>query len=135
MGSSSIRCPQQDPPAIKWYSMTRSAPGITVPAIAREGGASATHGEVRSKSKYTAPVSRTARRTSESTSVLTTVTSRSGRMGSQVGPPGKCAAISDDWQDKPDDRSCRSGSPLRILVMSRKQRVVQTSKDKGETDV
>ena len=31
--------------------MTRCAPGITWPAISREGGASATHGDYSSKSK------------------------------------------------------------------------------------
>ena len=39
--------------------MTRWAPGITMAAISRDGGASATHGELSSKSKYTAPVRRT----------------------------------------------------------------------------
>ena len=51
--------------------MMRWAPGITLPAISRDGGASATHGELSSKSKYTAPVKRTARSTSESTSAVT----------------------------------------------------------------
>jgi hypothetical protein len=31
--------------------MTRWAPGITIAAISRDGGASATHGELSSKSK------------------------------------------------------------------------------------
>src|SRR4029079_5871044 len=44
---------------------------MTVAAISRDGGASATHGELSSKSKYTAPVSRTARSTSERTSAFT----------------------------------------------------------------
>ena len=43
---------------------------ITVAAISSDGGASATHGEVNSKSKYTAPVSLTARSTSERTSAF-----------------------------------------------------------------
>ena len=51
--------------------MTRWAPGITFAAISRDGGASATHGELSSKSKYTAPVRRTARSTSERTSAFT----------------------------------------------------------------
>ena len=39
--------------------MTRSDPGRTVPAISREGGASATHGPASQKSKYATPVSLT----------------------------------------------------------------------------
>jgi hypothetical protein len=37
--------------------MTRCDPGITMLAISCDGGASATHGALRLKSKYTAPVS------------------------------------------------------------------------------
>ena len=51
--------------------MTRWAPGITMPAISRDGGAWAIQGELSSKSKYTAPVSRTAPSTSERTSAFT----------------------------------------------------------------
>ena len=39
-------------------------------AISLDGGASATHGEFNSRSKYTAPVNRTARNTSERTSAV-----------------------------------------------------------------
>src|SRR6185436_20445024 len=45
--------------------------GSTRSAICREGGASSTHGELSSRSKYTAPVRRMARSTSERTSVFT----------------------------------------------------------------
>jgi hypothetical protein len=48
--------------------MTRCADGITLAAISATGGASATHGELSSKSKNTAPVKRIARSTSDSTS-------------------------------------------------------------------
>src|SRR5260221_7627136 len=44
---------------------------MTFAAISHAGGVSATHGELRLKSKYTAPVSRTARSTSERTSAFT----------------------------------------------------------------
>ena len=47
--------------------MTRWAPGITFAAISRAGGVAATHGWLNSKSKKTAPLRRTARRTSERT--------------------------------------------------------------------
>ena len=70
MGASPTACPQHVPRAIKWYSMTRWAPGITLSAISRDSGASATHGELSSRSKYTAPLRRTARSTSESTSAV-----------------------------------------------------------------
>ena len=50
--------------------MTRCAPGITMPATSGDGGVSTAQGAVNARSKYTAPVSRTARSTSERTSVL-----------------------------------------------------------------
>jgi hypothetical protein len=79
MGSPSARwdrrladdVPQHEPRAIRWYSITRWARGITLAAISRDGGASATHGELSSKSKYTAPVRRTERSTSDRTSAAT----------------------------------------------------------------
>ena len=71
IGSFPTACPQHVPRAIKWYSITRCAPGITFAAISRDGGASATQGELSSKSKYTEPVSLTARSTSERTSTFT----------------------------------------------------------------
>src|SRR5690349_13963331 len=51
--------------------MTRCAPGMTRSAMSRAGGASMTQGEVNWKSKYTAPVRRTARSTSDKTSTFT----------------------------------------------------------------
>ena len=71
--------------------MTRCGAGHHVAAISRDGGASATHGELRSKSKYTAPVRRTARSTSESTSRHAPASSRTRghaiRTPEQVGTP------------------------------------------------
>ena len=71
IGGSPTTCPQHAPRAIRWYSITRWAPGITIAAISRDGGASATHGDVSSKSKYTAPVRRTDRSTFDRTSAGT----------------------------------------------------------------
>src|SRR3954447_17655276 len=85
IGSFPTACPQQPPRAIKWYSITRWAPGITFPAISRDGGASATQGELSSKSKYTEPVSLTARSTSESTSTFTRIL----QDGRACGPDGR----------------------------------------------
>src|SRR4029453_14040783 len=71
IGSSPIALPQHVPSATRWYSINRSEPGSTLPIISRVAGAAATHGDVRSKWKYTAPVRRTARNTSERTSAPT----------------------------------------------------------------
>ena len=81
--------------------MTRWAPGITVAAISRDGGASATHGELSSKSKYTAPVRRTARSTSERTSAFTRTLARRTR-GHPPRTPEQACAIPDGRQDKSD---------------------------------
>ena len=70
--------------------MTRWAPGITFPAISRESGAAVIHGELSSKSKYTAPVRRTARSTSDRTSAFTIV-GGAGRTGIHFGRTGRSA--------------------------------------------
>jgi hypothetical protein len=67
---SPTACPQHGAARDQVVFDDALAPGITVPAISRDGGASATHGELSSKSKYTAPVRRTARSTSERTSAV-----------------------------------------------------------------
>ncbi len=50
IGSWPIALPHAVPRAITWYSMTRCASGITLAASSRDGGASATHGVLNSKS-------------------------------------------------------------------------------------
>jgi len=50
--------------------MTRCAPGMTFAAISLDGGAANAHGGHTLNSKYTAPDKRTARNTSERTSVF-----------------------------------------------------------------
>ena len=96
------RVPQHAPRAIRWYSMTRWAPGITVAAISRDGGASATHGELSSKSKYTAPVRRTARSTSERTSVVTHTLHAPDARASVPDARGRSSRHSDGRQDESD---------------------------------
>ena len=61
--------------------MARCAFGITDATISRAGGISATQGELISLSKYTAPVRRTARNTSDKTSTFTSLPSAAGRAG------------------------------------------------------
>ena len=51
IGGCPTACPQHVPRAMTWYSITRCAPGMTMPAMSREGGVSATQGELSSKSK------------------------------------------------------------------------------------
>ena len=82
--------------------MTRWAPGITLSAISRDGGASATHGELSSKSKYTDPVRRTARSTSESTSAVMSTLRRVGRADMRFGRAGSSSSLADGPLDKSD---------------------------------
>src|SRR5262245_7162164 len=81
--------------------MTRCAPGITLPAISRERGAAATHGELSSRSKYTAPVRRTARSTSERTSAFTTLRG-AGRTGIQTGRASRSIRLVDERLNNSD---------------------------------
>src|SRR5690348_7465834 len=67
-GAPSTIVIQHEPRVSTWYSIACCAPGFTASAICADGGASATHGEAAATSKNTAPVSRTAERTSDSTS-------------------------------------------------------------------
>ena len=71
IGGSPMSPPQHEPFVMTWYSMTCSAPGRICGATVAAGGVSATHGGEPSTRKKTAPVSLTARRTSERVSVLT----------------------------------------------------------------
>ncbi len=67
----SFNSAQQLPAVNTWNAMTCSASGMTLPAISAPAGVSATHGSLASTSKKMAPVSRTARSTSDSTSTPT----------------------------------------------------------------
>ncbi len=64
------RAAQQVPDRTTWYSMTCSAPGMTISASSAVGGATATHGAREVTSKKMAPVRRTVRSTSERISEL-----------------------------------------------------------------
>ena len=105
IGGSPTTCPQHEPRAIRWYSITRWAPGITIAAISRDGGASATHGELSSKSKYTAPVRRTERSTSDRTSADMPARVRAGRLGIPFGRRGRSFAHLDGLPSESDARA------------------------------
>ncbi len=103
--------------------MTRSAPGITRPAISRDGGASRTQGELSSKSKKTDPFSLTARRTSERTSTFMGAARASradrkpvGRAAMQRGRAGSFRSLADERQDFSDAGNDSQSGKDRTLI-------------------
>src|SRR6185312_614997 len=84
---------QQEPDRMAWKLITCSAAGMTMAAIAAEGGDSPTHGAWRCRSKKTAPVRRTALSTSDRTSIARRLPSRTIEQEKQTTqhikkPPG-----------------------------------------------
>src|SRR5438105_5025792 len=84
---------------------------MTTPARSRAGGASLTHGALSSKSKYTAPVNRTARSTSERTSVFTRETSPA-----------------DERHNQPDGRTSTGAARRRNVRIRRRNHAPAASK-------